>query len=151
MRVVIHPESIQVSSNLATGIIHFVVGDRSFPSADWNDFVNVVPSWWGGELVDLVQGKRSQVTLRFMDGPFAVDLMQLGDRCGAVFKNADAIEFRRDEIDLGELLKSVMSAIDAVLNNPAILEQKSKETADIWKAKGLLEQEVRKMEERGRK
>ena len=106
--------------------------------------MNVIPSWWGGELVDLAQGKRNQVTLRFMEGPFEVDLLRLGNRCDALFKESGATVFRREAIDLGELLRSVVNAIDVVLVNPAILEQKSRETADLRKMKRLLEQELRK-------
>jgi hypothetical protein len=47
-----------------------------FPDKGWTDFIIVVLSWWADALVQLLRGDAETVELRFMEGPFLVELQQ---------------------------------------------------------------------------
>ena len=49
-------------------------GDQHFPEARWTDFVVVVLGWWLESIVTLVDGRERNATIRFMDGPFKVNV-----------------------------------------------------------------------------
>jgi hypothetical protein len=106
------PESLQISGHGAvTGVLYFVIDGRSFPDESWNDFVVVILSWWCLALLRLVSRPSVAEQLRFMDGPFAVQV-ELSDDGRAV-----ALRFLRQDrlvssgvMPRDELLKQVVSA-----------------------------------------
>jgi CheY-like chemotaxis protein len=48
--------------------------DQSFPEVRWSDFVVVVLGWWLENIVTLVDGRKRNATISFMDGPFEVNV-----------------------------------------------------------------------------
>jgi hypothetical protein len=54
------------------GRVHWTIGERAFPAADWTDFVPVVVGWW----LDEARGVRPRrASFLFMDGPYSVEVM----------------------------------------------------------------------------
>jgi hypothetical protein len=75
----LQPASLEVSSRGAvTGVLHFIVDGLGFPDVSWNDFVVVVLSWWCATMAKVESGQFISAQLRFMDGPFAVQLESSG-------------------------------------------------------------------------
>ena len=69
----IPPATFDVSEKGAvTGAVYFEVDGEAFPDEGWSDFVVVVLSWWCEALAEL--GRGASPTLRFMDGPYAVEV-----------------------------------------------------------------------------
>src|SRR6266566_4616161 len=132
MQVLIRPDSIEVSShNRATGVIYFADGQTSFPEAGWNDFVDVLLLEWIRQLLDFVFGKREQVTLRFMDGPFAVRLTRKAGGCRAHFEHGNGNVVRENSIEVAELIRSVVIAADGLLANRAFLTRMPRESSEL--------------------
>lgn len=74
MTIIIDTGSLARSpSGAITGTIYLQSGDLAFPEVTWNDFPAVLLGWWLDALGRLIAGERSQ-SLRFMDGPYRVDL-----------------------------------------------------------------------------
>jgi hypothetical protein len=132
MKIVIRPESIEVSSHKrATGVIYFADNQMVFPEANWNDFVDVLLLEWSRQLLGVASGKVEQVTLRFMDGPFSVGLVCEATQCRALFKHGDKIVGSVGEIQVADLIQSFMNAGESLLSNRAILTQMPKEAAEL--------------------
>ena len=132
MRVVIRPETIEVSShNRATGVIYFADNQKVFPEANWNDFVDVLLLEWSRQLLGVASGRMEQVTLRFMDGPFSVGLVCEATQCRALFKHGDKVVGSVGEIEVADLIQSFMSAGESLLNNDAFLTQMPKEASEL--------------------
>ncbi len=69
-----------------TGIVYWQAGETSFPESDWNDFVLIVLIWWVDGLIDLVGGVADTRKMRFMDGPFAINVERIDERqCNVQF------------------------------------------------------------------
>jgi hypothetical protein len=47
-------------------------GTLAFPGPHWNDFPIVVVSWWLEAIVALVDGRKRNADVNFMDGPYMV-------------------------------------------------------------------------------
>jgi hypothetical protein len=47
-------------------------GTLAFPGPHWNDFPIVVVSWWLEAVVSLVDGRKRNADVSFMDGPYMV-------------------------------------------------------------------------------
>jgi hypothetical protein len=47
-------------------------GTLAFPGPHWNDFPIVVVSWWLEAVVGLVDGRKRNADVSFMDGPYVV-------------------------------------------------------------------------------
>lgn len=62
------------TEGVVTGRIILRYGNICFPEAGWNDFVAVVLSWWVEAAIDLCGPTGKSRELRFMDGPFWVDV-----------------------------------------------------------------------------
>ena len=64
---------IAASSPVAFGI-HVGIGALEFPSTDWRDFGVVILGWWATALKALDTGQTDVATLRFMDGPYEMQV-----------------------------------------------------------------------------
>jgi len=58
-------------SGTTIGRIHWRVESRRFPSADWDDFIVVILSWWLAVTRRYLRNRTKQ-RLLFMDGPYEV-------------------------------------------------------------------------------
>jgi hypothetical protein len=47
---------------------------QNFPEARWSDLVVAVLGWWLESIVTLVDGRKRNATMTFMDGPFQVNV-----------------------------------------------------------------------------
>lgn len=75
LSVLVEIASLRVRSNgPATANIWFVINGREFPRGRWNDFVVVVLGWWVVGLLNLLRDTSTHETMRFMDGPYAVEV-----------------------------------------------------------------------------
>lgn len=78
-------DSLDVGPSGATvGVVYWQVAGDAFPSADWDDFVIRILSWWMLAAEQLLSGARHADFL-FMDGPYSVRVSrENGDRHKAV-------------------------------------------------------------------
>jgi hypothetical protein len=114
----------------ATGLVYaelyLQVGELQFPDSRWTDFVVVVLSWWCEALHRLLAGVREPIDVRFMEGPYLVEIGPLDQ--GRV--HLVLVEDRKREIcceaevDARVLVRSVVSATDKTL--------KECRTRDCW-------------------
>lgn len=74
--VLADPQTVQWrgAARPATGDIWLVIDERAFPSLRWNDFVIVIVAAWLRALSRLIRHTSTSETLRFMEGPWAVDV-----------------------------------------------------------------------------
>lgn len=62
------------SSGPAIAGVWLTFGESAFPAQGWTDFIVVILGWWADELVQIIMGKKSHAQMRFMDGPFMVEV-----------------------------------------------------------------------------
>ena len=58
----------------ATAGIWLVTNNSEFPRAGWNDFIVVVLGWWSAAILRLLRNNSRTERVRFMDGPYAVEV-----------------------------------------------------------------------------
>jgi len=69
--VKISPDSLRRSSRgTISGEIWCEFDGESFPEARWDDLIVVVLGWWLESLSTLISGRKLNVDVRFLDGPF---------------------------------------------------------------------------------
>ena len=96
MRIVFEPTTLHQSKKGAvTAVVYFdFAPDRLFPRTAWNDFVLIVTGWCLAALEEVLRGSR-ETRLRFMDGPYWVDIVSEGSsvvlRCTEDRKGAGQI------------------------------------------------------------
>lgn len=54
------------------------LGRVYFPAREWTDFSVVVLAWWAQALAKLVGGTAERQEIRFMEGPFSVEIRTTG-------------------------------------------------------------------------
>lgn len=62
---------------LITGVIYLDLISSQFPDDRWNDHPVVLLSWWLDRLNAILSSVTSRVELRFMDGPFGLEIKRL--------------------------------------------------------------------------
>jgi hypothetical protein len=65
-------------SGVVTGVVFLDLGSKQFPGPGWNDFVVVVLGWWLEATLQVLRGPSTKATLRFMDGPYRVEIERIG-------------------------------------------------------------------------
>jgi hypothetical protein len=134
-------DSIGVSNlGTITGILYVKYGDILFPEKDWNDYVLIVLSTWASKFLALRENREEQVELRFMDGPYLVQMRN---------KNAGIaeMEFIEDahikktefacQIDLEKVGKSLRYTINKLLReckNRKLISQDVVELENAFKS-----------------
>lgn len=74
-RLIIDVETLQVRPlGPAIAGIWLETDSEAFPASGWTDFVVVILSWWASALATIIRGNRGRMRVRFMDGPYAVDV-----------------------------------------------------------------------------
>jgi hypothetical protein len=74
-RIVVDPSTLRPGRlGPATGAICLSLGQSSFPTAGWNDFVVVVLGWWAEAALQLMRGASDRADVNFIDGPYLVGL-----------------------------------------------------------------------------
>lgn len=63
----------------ATGDITLWLEEVPFPAQSWNDFVVVVVTAWVDAHVRLLRGESSAERVHFMEGPYAIDIVRVGE------------------------------------------------------------------------
>lgn len=75
MRILVDPSSMEATgSRAAVGKICLADGEAFFPDRGWFDFPVVILRWWLEALARLSSGASGREELRFMDGPFRVEI-----------------------------------------------------------------------------
>ncbi len=62
------------ASGTILGVIYLDLDTRAFPDAQWSDFPVVILAWWIDAVGPLLSGPTRSTELRFMDGPFWVEV-----------------------------------------------------------------------------
>jgi hypothetical protein len=79
MKLILNEESVRFSESKLSDVVFAQIffeirPEIFFPEHSWDDFVEIVLSWWMEEMIGfLVDG--SDATLRFMDGDFSVTVV----------------------------------------------------------------------------
>ena len=81
-----------------TGIVYAEIDGMPFPERQWSDSVVAVLSSWLESLNGLVTGASDSASLRFMDGPFRLDVKR-----GANGVHVYAVDSRRHEVAVSEM------------------------------------------------
>ena len=108
----------QGNNDLVIGRVWLSLGDLDFPERGWPDFVVRVVRWWVEATTDLATGRAAEATVRFMDGPYRIEL----SRCGAsdwrlrLVEERQSGDFVRAEAvaDAYPLVGSVVAAFDGL-------------------------------------
>ncbi len=94
------------------------VDDFQFPDPQWTDFVVVVLAWWCGALSRLLGGERGPIEVRFMEGPFLVELGPVDQELVHLVLVEAGLKRRiclDAEVDARPLIRSVLSATEKTL------------------------------------
>ena len=94
-----------------SGIVYAEIGGIPFPERQWSDLIVVVLSFWLESLGTLAAGSSRSTSLRFMDGPFRLDVHQNGERV-----HLSAIDSRQGDTLVHEMdaeLKALYTATEA--------------------------------------
>jgi hypothetical protein len=104
------------------GIVHGPICLRvdgfSFPDLQWTDFVVVILTWWCRALFRILEGDRGPVEVRFMEGPFLVELGPQGKdtlRLTLVEAGLKRRIVRNADVKTAPLIRSIISASDRTL------------------------------------
>lgn len=62
------------AAGLVCGGLYVQAGEFQFPDLRWTDFVVVVLGWWCRALSRVLTGDRTPVEVRFMEGPYLVEI-----------------------------------------------------------------------------
>ncbi len=75
LKLKVTPGSLRRSAKyVIVGEIWYDFGDESFPHSRWSDFSVVVLGWWLESLATMIEGRKRNVEMLFMDGSFKVAL-----------------------------------------------------------------------------
>jgi hypothetical protein len=72
--ICLNTTTFDLSRTPATGEIWVSTGENEFPAKHWNDFPLVVLSSWIMRADELLVGRRRRVQLRFVDGPYSMNV-----------------------------------------------------------------------------
>jgi hypothetical protein len=104
------------STGQITGTLSLRFAAMDFPDPNWNDFVIIVLTWWALELRRLLNGETS-AQLRFMDGPYLVELERVGaDDLTVVLRKGNERMPLDERISVRELVDAAFKAMNAVVD-----------------------------------
>lgn len=122
-----------------TAPILFRIAGQEFPSPSWTDFAVVVLAWWLDAMNTVVR-KQSVGQLRFMDGPYWIELKQDKHSCWlltAFEERSQPLAVVSTEIDIHKLSKSIVTTATKLLSS---CKQQSWDTNDLQKLELVLDQ-----------
>jgi hypothetical protein len=106
------------AAGLVFGKVYLLVNGTAFPDPDWTDFALVVLGWWCRAACQLLDGEAGRVQVRFMEGPFAVEL-QVGPSGIWHVALVESTRTKRlhgsADIDAAGLVRSVVDGAQRVL------------------------------------
>lgn len=117
-RIVCPGDDLHLSGKNIHGKIALCVGDVSFPSEDWTDFVVVLLGSWCTSVSDLLSRKVSEARVLFMDGPYEaqVQTSSHGWRLTLVERRSSGNHVHEPEwVTSSDLIDSVIEASHRVL------------------------------------
>ena len=117
IRLVVREDTLRRSGTLVAGQVWIDFGSIMFPTPGWYDLVLPVLRFWVTNLVALLSGRQHDVTIPFMDGPFAVRVRRLD----ATTLELAALDNEREVVRLvaarDDLARSVRDAAQRVLES----------------------------------
>lgn len=97
--VAIDPQSLsRTARGQIAGIVYAEIEGGPFPERQWSDSVVVVLSSWIESLNGLITGASDSTSLRFMDGPFRLDLKRVANGV-----HVCAVDSRRQDVVVAEV------------------------------------------------
>jgi hypothetical protein len=118
-RVVLDVTNVErASSGSVLAGIWLRIDGRDFPDTGWEDFAVSVLTWWVGASLRLLTGKPGPAELRFLDGPYLVELERSVDdawRLKLVQDRSSGKVTQTAIIDPKPLLLSMVAAADSML------------------------------------
>jgi hypothetical protein len=131
-QLIVNPETLgRTASGGVTGVLYLRTDRRCFPGEDWNDFVVVVLSWWNLALLQCIRAEATSFEIRFMEGPFLVELQRTGEQtCRlALTRDGATLEvYEEIEMDTLALAQSAVRASDQIL---AVCQQRGWTSRDV--------------------
>ena len=97
--IIVETQSLNRSTHgQIAGIVYAMVDGIPFPERGWSDSVVVVLSFWLEALNSLVTGVSDSASLRFLDGPFRIDMKRSASGVHLI-----AVDSRRQDVGVSEL------------------------------------------------
>ena len=115
--------SLGQAGRTSSGLVHAgcalrLKPDVYFPHPQWSDFVVVVLEWWAVAATQLLRGERERVSVRFMEGPYFVELSvdkQWRLRLVCVEGGLKERRVAEETVDLISFAESLVASNDEVL------------------------------------
>jgi hypothetical protein len=100
------------------GNIRLQIGEIGFPHMEWSDFVVAILDAWCRAALRLLQGEKGTAAVRFMEGPYLVELRSSAPGSWHV-SLVDDVSRRRvrhsADIEIATLVHSILDASDLVM------------------------------------
>ncbi len=117
MRIIFDESTIKQGNGpgrAITSVVYLDFDGVGFPDVGWSDFVVVISGWWIEALERFQRGRLQQVELRFMDGPYWIEVVR-GDGGTVALR---CVEDRRgmgvvheERMGLAELIREVRTLV----------------------------------------
>jgi hypothetical protein len=109
-RVVVDTQSLSRSSRgQVSGVVYTEISAMPFPERKWSDSVVILLASWLESLASAATVANSHVSLRFMDGPFRIEVERGGD-----YALIRAIDSRRGDAVVSEARTDFGTIRDAI-------------------------------------
>jgi len=105
-------------AGLVYGKLVLRIDGVEFPHPAWTDFAVVVLGWWCDAAVQLFQGDPGPIDVRFMEGPFLVELQSAPRHCWHLVLIEDDVSRRirySADVDAASLGRSLLFASERIL------------------------------------
>jgi hypothetical protein len=92
--------------------------ELSFPDPRWNDSVVVILIWWCDALLTLMKGETGPIAVRFMEGPYLVELGPLSGsnlHLNLVTAGLEPRSSAEADVEIAPLVQSVLSSSERTL------------------------------------
>lgn len=129
------------------GNISVRVNGLSFPDAHWTDFVVIVLNWWCQAVLRLVRGEKGPVEVRYMEGPFLVEISAPASEVWHMaLVNAGLTRrvLHRTDIEASSLVSSILEASDRTIATCRRQSWSSTDLDELVAAVGSLRKEVKR-------
>lgn len=124
-----------------SGRIHARIGESAFPEQHWSDSVVTLLTWWLEVVLNLLSREKSSVRLRFMDGPFWMDVLPRSEALWAVqCRNGTQGRVMHESFVAPEAMaRALLNVATTILEECAARGWDSREISRLAELRGRLE------------